>query len=62
MIPAGKEPFPLCYAHSPLSLLIYIDLPMARITVEEPDRPPQELLPEPEFMGELRAPQIGLGD
>ena len=30
--------------------------------LEEPDRPPQELLPEPEFMGELRAPQIGLGD
>jgi DNA-directed RNA polymerase subunit omega len=30
--------------------------------LEEPDRPPQELMPEPEFMGELRAPQIGLGD
>jgi DNA-directed RNA polymerase subunit omega len=30
--------------------------------LEEPDRPPQELLPEPEFLGELRAPQIGLGD
>ena len=30
--------------------------------LEEPDRPPQDLLPEPEFMGELRAPQIGLGD
>ena len=24
--------------------------------------PPPELLPEPEFMGEFRAPQIGLGD
>src|SRR5688572_10799936 len=30
--------------------------------LEEPDRPPQELLPEPEFLGEPRAPQIGLGD
>ena len=30
--------------------------------LEEPDRPPQEFIPEPEFMGELRAPQIGLGD
>ena len=30
--------------------------------LEEPDRPLQELLPEPEFLGELRAPQIGLGD
>ena len=30
--------------------------------LEEPDRPPQELMPEPEFMGERRAPQIGLGD
>ena len=24
--------------------------------------PPPELMPEPEFMGEFRAPQIGLGD
>ena len=31
--------------------------------LEEPDMPPpQEFVPEPEFMGELRAPQIGLGD
>ncbi len=30
--------------------------------LEEPDRPPQDFMPEPEFMGELRAPQIGLGD
>jgi DNA-directed RNA polymerase subunit omega len=33
--------------------------------LEEPDlppAPPPELLPEPEFMGEFRAPQIGLGD
>ena len=32
--------------------------------LEEPDLPPPppELMPEPEFMGEFRAPQIGLGD
>jgi DNA-directed RNA polymerase subunit omega len=30
--------------------------------LEEPDQPPPEFMPEPEFMGELRAPQIGLGD
>jgi DNA-directed RNA polymerase subunit omega len=31
--------------------------------LEEPDLPPpQEFVPEPEFMGELRAPQLGLGD
>jgi DNA-directed RNA polymerase subunit omega len=31
--------------------------------LEEPDQPPPpEFVPEPEFMGELRAPQIGLGD
>ena len=31
--------------------------------LEEPDLPPpQDFVPEPEFMGELRAPQIGLGD
>ena len=30
--------------------------------LEEPDRPPQEFIPEPEFMGELRAPHLGLGD
>ncbi|HVN43048.1 MAG TPA: DNA-directed RNA polymerase subunit omega [Steroidobacteraceae bacterium] len=31
--------------------------------LEEPDAPPPpEFMPEPEFMGELRAPQIGLGD
>jgi DNA-directed RNA polymerase subunit omega len=30
--------------------------------LEEPDRPPQELMPEPEFMGEIRAPHLGLGD
>ncbi len=30
--------------------------------LDEPDQPPQEFMPEPEFMGELRAPQIGLGD
>ena len=32
--------------------------------LDEPDLPPAapELLPEPEFMGEFRAPQIGLGD
>ena len=29
---------------------------------EMPPSPPQELMPEPEFMGEFRAPQIGLGD
>jgi DNA-directed RNA polymerase subunit omega len=28
----------------------------------EPDRPPQDFVPEPEFMGELRAPHLGLGD
>ncbi len=27
-----------------------------------PPAPPPELMPEPEFMGEFRAPQIGLGD
>ena len=31
--------------------------------LEEPDRPAQEYnIPEPEFMGELRAPHLGLGD
>jgi DNA-directed RNA polymerase subunit omega len=30
--------------------------------LEEPDHPPQDLVPEPEFMGELRAPHLGLGD
>jgi DNA-directed RNA polymerase subunit omega len=30
--------------------------------LEEPDRPPQDFIPEPEFMGELRAPHLGLGD
>ena len=30
--------------------------------LEEPDRPPQEFIPEPEFVGEFRAPQLGLGD
>jgi len=30
--------------------------------LEEVDRPSPELLPEPELSGELRAPQIGLGD
>ena len=32
--------------------------------LDEPDLPPPppELIPEPEFMGEFRAPQIGLGD
>jgi len=30
--------------------------------LEEPDRPPQDFMPEPEFMGELRAPHLGLGD
>ena len=30
--------------------------------LEEPDRPAQEFIPEPEFMGELRAPHLGLGD
>ena len=31
--------------------------------LEEPDRPAQQdFIPEPEFMGEFRAPQIGLGD
>jgi DNA-directed RNA polymerase subunit omega len=32
--------------------------------LDEPDLPPPppEMLPEPEFMGEFRAPQIGLGD
>ena len=30
--------------------------------LEEPDHPPQELIPEPEFMGEFRAPHLGLGD
>ena len=30
--------------------------------LEEPDQPPQELIPEPEFMGEFRAPHLGLGD
>lgn len=29
---------------------------------EMPPPPPPELMPEPEFMGEFRAPQIGLGD
>ena len=30
--------------------------------LEEPDRPAQDFIPEPEFMGELRAPHLGLGD
>lgn len=31
--------------------------------LEEADRPPvQDLLPEPEMSGELRAPHLGLGD
>lgn len=30
--------------------------------LEEADRPVQELLPEPEMSGELRAPHLGLGD
>jgi DNA-directed RNA polymerase subunit omega len=30
--------------------------------LEEPDRPVQDFIPEPEFMGELRAPHLGLGD
>jgi DNA-directed RNA polymerase subunit omega len=30
--------------------------------LEEVDRPPVEPLPEPEMTGELRAPQIGLGE
>jgi DNA-directed RNA polymerase subunit omega len=32
--------------------------------LEEPEYPPQPepVMPEPDFMGELRAPQFGLGD
>lgn len=30
--------------------------------LEEADRPVQELMPEPEMSGELRAPHLGLGD
>jgi DNA-directed RNA polymerase subunit omega len=30
--------------------------------LEEPDRPAHDFIPEPEFMGELRAPHLGLGD
>ena len=30
--------------------------------LEEPDRPAQDFVPEPEFLGELRAPHLGLGD
>lgn len=30
--------------------------------LEEVDRPAQDILPEPEMSGELRAPHLGLGD
>jgi DNA-directed RNA polymerase subunit omega len=30
--------------------------------LEEADRPPLEMLPEPEMSGELRAPHLGIGD
>jgi len=30
--------------------------------LEETDRPPLEMLPEPEMSGELRAPHLGIGD
>ena len=60
----GAEPT-LDWANDKPTVLALREIAAGHVGVEileEPDRPPQEFIPEPEFMGELRAPHLGLGD
>ena len=66
VLPKVDDPSHVTFADHLLSALeAELGIPAGHIgleILEEPDRPPQEFIPEPEFMGELRAPHLGLGD